>query len=130
MQFAMGFEFGVLPPEFFPAGWLRWFLLARRSQYDPDPTHPISIQLLYSAIDNILETYKGIDWIWLWLNEHSFMGVDPRRALQSTAFRVIYDRHVHLFSDEALMKERNSSAYGHCNTCSWRKNICNGKRPQ
>jgi hypothetical protein len=100
MQFAMGFEFGVLPPEFFSLqDGSSGFYWPGEANMIPDPTHPISIQLLYSAIDNILETYKGIDWIWLWLNEHSFMGVDPKRALQSKAFRAIYDQHVNLFSE-------------------------------
>lgn len=99
MQFAMGFEFGVLPPEFFSLqDGSSGFYWPGEANMIPDPTHPVSIQLFYSAIDNILQTYKGIDWIWLWLNEHSFMGVDPQRALQSTAFRAIYDQHVHLFS--------------------------------
>jgi hypothetical protein len=100
MQFAMGFEFGVLPPEFFSLqDGASGFYWPGEANMIPDPTHPISIQLLYSAIDNILETYKGIDWIWLWLNEHSFMGVDPKRALQGTAFKTIYDQNVSLFTD-------------------------------
>ncbi|QEC43209.1 hypothetical protein FSB84_16455 [Pseudobacter ginsenosidimutans] len=101
MQFAMGFEFGVLPPEFFSLqDGQSGFYWPGEANMIPDPTHPLSIQLLYAAIDNILETYKGVDWIWLWLNEHSFMGVDPARALQQPSFRAIYDQNISLFANE------------------------------
>lgn len=100
MQFAMGFEFGVLPPEFFSLqDGQSGFYWPGEANMVPDPTHPVSVQLLYAAIDNILETYSGIDWIWLWLNEHSFMGVDPARALQQASFRAIYDQNVSLFTN-------------------------------
>lgn len=100
MQFAMGFEFGVLPPEFFSLqDGQSGFYWPGEANMIPNPAHPLAIQLLYAAIDDILETYKGIDWIWLWLNEHSFMGVDPARALQDTAFRKLYNEQVHLFTE-------------------------------
>lgn len=102
MKFAMGFEFGVLPPEYFSLqDGQSGFYWPGESNMVPNPAHPLSIQLLYAGIDDILETYQGIDFIWLWLNEHSFMGVDPSRALQDTAFRRIYDRYAPLFQEAA-----------------------------
>jgi hypothetical protein len=35
----------------------------------PNPTHYQAVEILYAAIDNILEAYPDVDWIWLWLNE-------------------------------------------------------------
>lgn len=102
MQVAMGFEFGVLPPEYFSlnsgSGAFYW---PGEANMLPNPAHPLSIQLLYSTIDDVLATYPDIDWIWLWLNEHSFMGVDPRRALRDTSFNRLYQRDAPLFSEAA-----------------------------
>ncbi|MBO9636177.1 MAG: hypothetical protein J7578_23945, partial [Chitinophagaceae bacterium] len=100
MKFAMGFEFGVLPPEFFSLqDGQSGFYWPGEANMIPNPAHPLSIQLLYAAIDDILATYQGIDHIWLWLNEHSFMGADIHRALQDSAFRKLYDNNVHLFNE-------------------------------
>jgi hypothetical protein len=67
IQVGMGFEFGVHPPELFSIvpqdSYLRGSLL-------PDPTHPASQEILHNTIDDILRAYPGIDWIWLWLQEH------------------------------------------------------------
>lgn len=102
MKFAMGFEFGVLPPEFFSIqDGQSGFYWPGESNMIPNPAHPLSIQLLYAALDDILKTYEGIDYIWLWLNEHSFMGVDPARALQDTAFHKIYDQYAPYFTEAA-----------------------------
>ncbi len=72
IKFAMGFEFGVYPPEFAsitPRGYnISGTLL-------PDPTHPSSIEILRLTIDDLLEAYPKIDYIWLWLHEHTgFVG--------------------------------------------------------
>lgn len=100
MKFAMGFEFGVLPPEFFSIqDGQSGFYWPGEANMIPNPAHPLSIELLYAAIDDILETYKEIDYIWLWLNEHSFMGADIHRALQDTAFRKLYNENLHLFNE-------------------------------
>ncbi len=68
IQVAMGFEFGIHPPEFAsivpPDSRLPGTML-------PDPTHPSSIEILHATIDNILSAYPGIDGIWLWLHEHT-----------------------------------------------------------
>ena len=68
IAFGMGFEFGIYPPEFasiLPQDY------ALPGIGLPDPCHPSSKEILYKTIDNILETYPGIDWIWLWVHEHS-----------------------------------------------------------
>ena len=72
IQVAMGFEFGMHPPEFAsvvpPDSRIPGVLL-------PDPTHPANIEILQSVIENILQAYPGIDWIWLWQHEHTmFVG--------------------------------------------------------
>lgn len=102
MKFAMGFEFGVLPPEFFSLqDGQTGFYWPGESNMIPNPAHPLSIQLLYTSIDDILKTYQGVDYIWLWLNEHSFMGVDPARALKDTAFLNIYKQYAPFFTEAA-----------------------------
>lgn len=67
IQVAMGFEFGVYPPELFSIipqdSYISTSLL-------PDPTHPASQEILRITIDNMLQVYPGIDQIWLWLQEH------------------------------------------------------------
>ncbi len=72
LQMAMGFEFGVHPPELAsivpPESRIGGAFL-------PDPTHPANIEILQSAVQDILTEYPGIDYIWLWLHEHSmFIG--------------------------------------------------------
>src|SRR5690606_41927935 len=64
----------------------------------PNPAHPLAIRLLYVTIDEILEVYPSIDWITLWLNEHSFMGVDVNSALADASFNGIYQQNASLFS--------------------------------
>jgi len=98
MQVAIGFEFGVHPPEFFSLmeDGLYW---EGTGTLVPNPTHYQSIEILCATIDNILETYPDIDWIWLWLNEHSFFGFDADVALKDGRFKLIYDRNSSLFAD-------------------------------
>jgi hypothetical protein len=92
IQMAMGFEFGIHPPEFAsivpPESWIRGAML-------PDPTHPASIEILQATIDDILQTYPGIDWIWLWLHEHTMY---VQTAQMSGDFRKLYDQESHLFN--------------------------------
>ena len=82
IQMAMGFEFGIHPPEFAsivpPDSWIRGAML-------PDPTHPASIEILRATIDDILAKYPGIDWIWLWLHEHT---MHVGQAKPSGAFQI------------------------------------------
>ncbi|MFS8616393.1 MAG: hypothetical protein FWJ85_06180 [Solitalea sp.] len=99
MEVAMGFEFGVLPPEYFSLnsgqGTFYW---RGEANMVPNPAHPLAIRLLYVTIDEILEAYPSIDWITLWLNEHSFMGVDVNSALADASFNGIYQQNASLFS--------------------------------
>jgi len=93
IQVAMGFEFGIHPPEFAsivpPESWIRGAML-------PDPTHPASIEILRVTIDNILQAYPDIDWIWLWLHEHTmYVG----KARMPAGFNRIYNRDARLFKD-------------------------------
>ncbi len=91
IQMAMGFEFGIHPPEFAsivpPDSWVRGAML-------PDPTHPASIEVLRATIDDILRAYPGIDWIWLWLHEHT---MHVPAAQMSGSFRRLYDQEAPLF---------------------------------
>ncbi len=93
IQVGIGFEFGIHPPEFAsvvpPSSWIRGVML-------PDPTHPASIEILRNTIDNILETYPDVDWIWLWLHEFS---MDVVRPYASNEFRDIYRRDWQYFQD-------------------------------
>jgi len=98
MQVAMGFEFGVHPPEFFSLmeDGLYW---EGTGTLVPNPTHYQAIEILHATIDNILKTYPDIDWIWLWLNEHSFFGFDADMALRNEKFKKVYDEYSSLFEE-------------------------------
>jgi hypothetical protein len=91
IQMAMGFEFGIHPPELAsivpPDSWIRGAML-------PDPTHPASIEILHATIDDILRAYPGLDWIWLWLHEHTMF---IQAATLSGDFRKLYDQEAQLF---------------------------------
>lgn len=92
-QVGIGFEFGIHPPEFFsvvpPDSWIRGANL-------PDPLHPASIEILRRTIDNILTAYPDIDWIWLWLHEHTMHIGQPR---VSAAFNQFFSDNAKFFSD-------------------------------
>ena len=96
IKMAMGFEFGVLPPEYFSLNGFFWL---GEANMVPDPTRETAIELHYTAIDNILETYQGIEYIWLWLNEHSFMGVDAAKATSDGSFAEYYKANSSLFEE-------------------------------
>ncbi|MBI5386591.1 MAG: hypothetical protein HZA90_18120 [Verrucomicrobia bacterium] len=68
IQVGIGFEFGIHPPEFPsvvpPGSWIRGANI-------PDPYHPASIEILRNTIDDLLRAYPGLDWVWLWLHEHT-----------------------------------------------------------
>lgn len=104
IKMAMGFEFGIIPPEYFslysPEG--RFFWLGEAGMI-PNPCNATSIGIHYAAVDDIIDSYPGIDYIWLWLSEHSFMGVNLEHALADPAFKVKYDEYGKYFdgSDQA-----------------------------
>ena len=91
IQMAMGFEFGVAPPEYASIrthGDMYWM---GDGSLVYNPFDPDADGILYATIDNILETYKGIDWIYLWLNEHCMFGVNPTSALKNKLMKEYYD---------------------------------------
>ncbi|MBE7500867.1 MAG: hypothetical protein HS113_11275 [Verrucomicrobiales bacterium] len=77
IQVAIGFEFGVHPPELAsivpPESRIGGALL-------PDPTHPANIEILHATLRDLLTTYPGLDWVWLWLHEHSMFVAPPELA--------------------------------------------------
>ncbi len=92
IKFAIGFEFGIHPPEFAsvvpPESRIPGTML-------PDPTHPSSIEILENTIDNILETYPGLDYIFLWLHEHTMY---TGQARVSQTFADAVKKHRNLFA--------------------------------
>jgi hypothetical protein len=95
IQVGLGFEFGIHPPEFAslvpPESWIRGANL-------PDPTHPASIEILRATLDDILRAYPSIDWIWLWLHEHT---MHVGRPLAGERFRELAQREAQFFQDGA-----------------------------
>ncbi|MBX9812747.1 MAG: hypothetical protein K2Y16_14215 [Burkholderiales bacterium] len=89
IRVAMGFEFGVYPPELFSVVPFDSYM----SNMLPDPTHPASLEILYRTIDDLLVAYPGLDQIWLWLQEHE---VNPNEPL-STRMQALMDRDGGLF---------------------------------
>ncbi len=93
IRFAMGFEFGVYPPEFasiVPRGYnIPGTML-------PDPTHPCSMEVLRITLDNVLQAYPGVDCIWLWLHEHTGF---IQKAGISGEFKRRYETLTPLFAD-------------------------------
>jgi len=68
IQVAIGFEFGIQPLEFWSAVPPGAYISGAGI---PDPTHPAAIEILRHTLDNLLGTYPDLDWIWLWLHEHT-----------------------------------------------------------
>lgn len=93
IQVAMGFEFGVHPPEFAsivpPESRIAGAML-------PDPMHPANVEILQSGLQDILDSYPGVSWIWLWLHEHSMFVAKP---VLGGAFLDFYEREKNHFSD-------------------------------
>ncbi len=102
IQMAMGFEFGVAPPEYASLRtkddmyWMGEGSLVY-NPFDPDATG-----ILYATIDDILETYKGIDWIGLWLNEHCMFGVDAQKALKNKHMQKYYNENVKYYEKDGV----------------------------
>lgn len=100
MQMAMGFEFGVAPLEYasirtnYDMYWLGKGSLIY-NPFDADATG-----ILYASIDNILETYEGIDWVYLWLNELCMLGLDTIQALENPLMSAHYKQYSGFFGDE------------------------------
>ncbi len=101
MQTAMGFEFGVHPPEYFSITEEGSFWEGTGSMI-PNPAHYQSAEILYATIDDLIASYPDLDHVWLWLNEHSFFGLDPDRALRDPGFRALFDRDAALFAGPGI----------------------------
>lgn len=100
ISMAMGFEFGVIPPEYFSLNVAGdCFYWPGESNMVPNPTKQYAKEIHYAALDNVLETYPNIDYIWMWLNEHSFMGVNLEKALQDSTYLKIFNQNQHYFSE-------------------------------
>jgi hypothetical protein len=67
-----------------------------------NPFDPDAAGILFATIDNILQTYKGIDYIWLWLNEHSLFGVDLQAALQNRQMKSWYEKYAGYYSGPGI----------------------------
>ncbi len=96
IQVAIGFEFGVHPPELAsivpPESRIPGAML-------PDPTHPANIEILHATLDDLLRAYPDLDWV-LALAARAF---DVRRALPKLAgrFAEFYQREKAHFNDAA-----------------------------
>ncbi len=102
IQMAMGFEFGVAPPEFASIRTHDDMYWLGNGSIVYNPFDPDAAGILYATIDNILETYEGIDWIYLWLNEHCMFGIDPQTALKNKQMEEYYHRNSKYFESEVV----------------------------
>ncbi len=93
IQVAVGFEFGVHPPEFAS-------IVPTESRIPgallPDPTHPANIEILQATLQDLLAAYPELDWVWLWLHEHSTFVAEPNLTGRFAQF---CDREKTNFSD-------------------------------
>ena len=93
IRMAIGFEFGIHPPELasiVPSGSrIAGAML-------PDPTHPANIEILQSALGDLVQEYPGLDYVWLWLHEHTmFVG----KAQLAGSFGEVYREEKKHFAD-------------------------------
>lgn len=88
IQFAMGFEVGVHPPEY--ASVLPQDAILQHNGVILKPESPAARILLRNTIDDILMAYPGIDQIWLWQQEHSFLAAGDQRWSEAY-LRLAYD---------------------------------------
>lgn len=99
IKMAIGFEFGIIPPEYFslysPSG--RFFWLSEAGMI-PDPCDPTAIAIHFAAVDDLLDSYKDIDYIWLWLSEHSFMEGNLDDILRDERFNNLFKENEKYFS--------------------------------
>jgi hypothetical protein len=102
IQMAMGFEFGVAPPEYASIRTESDMYWKGDGSLVYNPFDPDATGILYATIDNILETYEGIDWICLWLNEHCMFGVDPENALKNKFMREYYNENVKYYEQDGI----------------------------
>ena len=93
IQVGLGFEFGIHPLEFWsivpPGAYIRGAGI-------PDPTHPASIEILHNTLDNLFQNYPNLDWIWLWLHEHTMYVGQPEFSPQ---LKALMEQHRALFKE-------------------------------
>lgn len=104
MEMAMGFEFGVAPPEYASIRTRSDMYWLGNGSIVYNPFDPDAAGILYASIDNILETYKGIDWIYLWLNEHCMFGIEPEIALKNKQMNAYYQENEKFYASEKVDK--------------------------
>ncbi len=104
IQMAMGFEFGVAPPEYASIHTHPDMYWAGNASMVYNPFDPDAAGILYATIDNIIETYPGLDYIYLWLNEHCMFGVDPDEALKSPKMAAFFHENEKHFSGEKITR--------------------------
>lgn len=102
IQMAMGFEFGVAPPEYASIRTRSDMYWLGHGSIVYNPFDPDAAGILYATIDNILETYEGIDWIYLWLNEHCMFGIDPQIALRNKQMNDYYHLNSKYYESEGV----------------------------
>jgi len=99
IQFAMGFEFGVHPPEY--ASILPQDSILQHNGVILNPDTPAARLLLRNILDGILAAYPGIDQIWLWHHEHNFMAPGDHSWAESY-IRLAYE-HLHAKSPKTQL---------------------------
>ncbi|MBN2093117.1 hypothetical protein JW964_26070, partial [candidate division KSB1 bacterium] len=104
IQMAMGFEFGVAPPEFASIHTHSDMYWTGNASMVYNPFDPDVAGILYATIDNILETYPGLDYIYLWLNEHCMFGVNPDEALKNPKMAAFFDENEKYYSGEKITR--------------------------
>jgi hypothetical protein len=102
IQMAMGFEFGVAPPEYASIRTHNDMYWLGNGSIVYNPFDPDAAGILYATIDNIIETYEGIDWIYLWLNEHCMFGIDPQTALKNKQMGEYYHQNSKYFESDGV----------------------------
>jgi len=102
MEMAMGFEFGVAPPEYASIRTRSDMYWLGNGSIVYNPFDPDAVGILYATIDDILETYKGIDWIFLWLNEHCMFGIDPETALKNERMKAYFQENEKFYESEEV----------------------------
>lgn len=116
IRMAMGFEFGVIPSEYFSLNVAGdCFYWAGESNMIPNPKSQIAAEIHYAAIDDILNTYPDIDYIWMWLNELHLWVSMFRKHLEINPLPGLIKRIRHSLKRLPIHR-LVLSGYGHWNT--------------
>ncbi len=104
IKVAIGFEFGVAPPEYASIHTHPDMYWPGNASMVYNPFDPDAAGILYATIDNVLETYPGLDYIYLWLNEHCMFGVEPDDALKNPKMAAYFRENEQYFSGEKMTR--------------------------